>query len=164
MRIPLSRRDAAISSHASEESRPIAEGSLQAGPTDSTMQLTMGQSNYSIRALIRHVGLVAAFLVAIATPAIYWVVVTHHQEKAIDFKIQQSAERSARYIASNDKLWMDQPMRLGEIIDYGEAVSAELSQRVITVDGVTVVEIGARLAEPLLKVSKPMNMPRHPAR
>ncbi len=120
------------------------------------MQLTMGQSNYSIRALIRHVGLVAAILVAIATPAIYWVVVTHHQEKAIDFKIQQSAERSARYIASNDKLWINQPMRLGEIIDYGEAVSAELRQRVVNVDGVTVVEIGARLADPLLKVSKPI--------
>ncbi len=115
-----------------------------------------GSKPLSLRALVSAIGLFVAIVTAISIPAGYLFVKYSTDESNLAFKAHLKANRLAKYIYYNDRLWQYQTVRLAEMIEVPEANDRGDQQRIFDAAGKLLVEVGASPAFPAIAQSAPI--------
>ncbi len=110
----------------------------------------------SVRILISRVGLAVAILIAVATPAAYWQLHTQHLREGLEFKARLNGDRIARHIFANEATWRYQTVRIGELIDLGNAQTEEIRQRLIDPNNRIITVVGQAIDRPSMTVAAPI--------
>ena len=108
------------------------------------------------RRMLGALALFAAIAIAVAVPAVYFVVAYSNSVEALAFKSRLNAARVAQYIYTHDVMWQYQQPRLEELIQLPETGEQPLRQKIYNGDGALVLEWGAVLPAPVLARRAPI--------
>ena len=120
------------------------------------MDKTRGSGLGSMRAVVSAIGIAIALIIAFVFPATLATIQYFHQAQVLAFKARLNAERVAKYIYSQDKLWRYQRVRLSELILLPDEGTRSVRQRILTSSGDLVLDEGPVIAGPVLRRSFPL--------
>ena len=120
------------------------------------MDKSCGSGLGSMRTVVSAIGITIALIIAIVFPTTVAVLQYLDHAQALSFTARLNAERLAKYIYSQDRLWRYQRVRLSEIILLPDEGRMSVRQRILLNTGETVVENGPALTGPVLQRSAPI--------
>jgi diguanylate cyclase (GGDEF)-like protein len=109
-----------------------------------------------MRTVVSAIGIAVALIIAFAFPLGLAALQYRNEAEALSFKARLNAERLAKYIYSQDKLWQYQQVRLAEIILLPEEGRLSVRQRIFIRSGEMVLEDGPILNGPVLRRAAPI--------
>ena len=95
-----------------------------------------------LRTKVNLIALALALIITLFVPLGYGLIEYRFQADLVAFKAHLGADRIAKYIYSNEKMWQYQKIRLDEIIELPEASDA-VEQRIFDEAGNLLVVVGA---------------------
>lgn len=116
----------------------------------------MIESRRKINTLVVSLGLAAALVVAVLTPAGYFAVAYSEMAHEVAFSARLKASRLAKYIYAHQTLWQYQTVRLASLIEVPEANETGTRQRIFDAGGELVMETGQAPAFPVMMRSAPI--------
>src|SRR5262245_59310042 len=99
------------------------------------MDKSRGSSLGSMRAVVSAIGIVIALVIAFVFPATLATLQYLEKADTLSFKARLNAERLAKFIYSQDRLWRYQRIRLGELILLPDEGSLSVRQRIFVSSG-----------------------------
>jgi diguanylate cyclase (GGDEF)-like protein len=120
------------------------------------MDKSRGSGLGSMRAVISGIGIAIAFLIAFVFPTTLATLQYLNQAHALSFKARLNAERLAKYIYSQDRLWRYQRIRLAELILLPDEGRQSVRQRIFVSSGESVLEDGPTMTGPVLRRGAPI--------
>jgi diguanylate cyclase (GGDEF)-like protein len=109
-----------------------------------------------MRAVVSAIGIAVALIIAFVFPATLATIQYFDQAKVLAFKARLNAERVAKYIYSQDKLWRYQRVRLSELILLPDEGVRSVRQRILTSSGDLALDEGPVITGPVLRRSFPI--------
>ncbi len=109
-----------------------------------------------MRTVISAIGVAIALIIAIAFPATFATLGYLSQGQLLAFKARLNAERLAKYVYSEERLWQYQQMRLAQLILMPQESGAPVRQRITLPSGKMVLDEGAQLTGPTIARSMPI--------
>jgi len=110
----------------------------------------------SLRQLVSAIALIVAILVAVATPAVYFIHDYIDTAEMIAFKARLNAERVAQYIYTHDAMWQYQEMRIADLIKLPEIGDQPVRQRIFDRSNRLILETGAPVGWPMVAERAPI--------
>ena len=110
----------------------------------------------SPRTLVEAVSLLAAVVMAIATPIGYLTIRYAHAEDNLAFVARLNSTRIAKYIYGHEALWQYQSERLAELVDLSDMDEGPIRQRVYDGRRRLVLDVGPVPASPVLTSTAPV--------
>jgi diguanylate cyclase (GGDEF)-like protein len=120
------------------------------------MEQSRGSSLGSMRTVVSRIGIAIALAIGFVFPATLASLQYVDKASALSFKARLNAERLAKYIYSQDRLWRYQRVRLAEIILLPDEGKNSVRQRIFVNSGDLVLEDGRTLSGPVLRRSAPI--------
>ena len=111
-----------------------------------------------MRRLVNAIGITIALIIAFGFPITLAGMQYFAQAQTLSFKARLNAEKLAKYIYSQDKLWRYQYVLLSELILLPEEGEFSVHQRIVTSEGDLVLEEGPTHIGPVLKRSAPITV------
>ena len=109
-----------------------------------------------MRRLVNAIGITIALIIAFGFPITLAGMQYFAQAQTLSFKARLNAEKLAKYIYSQDKLWRYQHVLLSELILLPDEGKFSVHQRIVTSEGDLVLEEGPTHIGPVLRRSAPI--------
>ncbi len=109
-----------------------------------------------LRRILGALAVFAALAIAIAVPAVYFVVAYTNSAETLTFKSRLNAARVAQYIYTHDVMWQYQQLRIEELIQLPKTGEQAIHQKVYGGGGELVLEDGPVLPAPVMAQRAPI--------
>ena len=109
-----------------------------------------------IRNLVSGIGFTVALVVAVAVPAGYFTQGYFHVRETLAFKAAFTANRVAKHVYTNDRVWRYQVVRVAEMMELASDRTSPVRQQLVHADGRFVVETEDTLSSPITRTRQPV--------